>query len=149
MQMNPITTLYYISPCSFVFLTVPFFFIEYPQLLENPSWHFDPWIFVTNALVAFALNIGVYLLIGKTSALTMNVAGVVKDWILIALSTYLFQAPISALNLFGYGLAFLGVCIYNAFKLQAMKQQQSAKKAAETDEEKGKLLGDGQGSGKN
>jgi hypothetical protein len=32
----------------------------------------------------------VFLLIGKTSALTMNVAGVVKDWLLIALSVLIF-----------------------------------------------------------
>lgn len=32
----------------------------------------------------------VFLLIGKTSALTMNVAGVVKDWLLILLSVLLY-----------------------------------------------------------
>ena len=37
-----------------------------------------------------ALNMAVFLLIGKTSALTMNIAGVVKDWMLIALSVILF-----------------------------------------------------------
>jgi hypothetical protein len=38
----------------------------------------------------------VFLLIGKTSALTMNVAGVVKDWLLIFLSVFVYgcaQAP--------------------------------------------------------
>jgi hypothetical protein len=38
-----------------------------------------------------ALNISVFLLVGKTSALTMNVAGVVKDWVLIALSVWIFR----------------------------------------------------------
>jgi len=32
----------------------------------------------------------VFLLIGKSSALTMNLAGVIKDWILILLSVVLF-----------------------------------------------------------
>lgn len=32
----------------------------------------------------------VFLLIGKTSALTMNVAGVIKDWLLIALSVFMY-----------------------------------------------------------
>ena len=32
----------------------------------------------------------VFLLIGKTSALTMNIAGVVKDWMLIGLSVAMF-----------------------------------------------------------
>ena len=33
----------------------------------------------------------VFLLIGKTSALTMNVAGVLKDWLLIILSVVLYK----------------------------------------------------------
>lgn len=33
----------------------------------------------------------VFLLIGKTSALTMNIAGVIKDWMLIFFSFYLFK----------------------------------------------------------
>lgn len=38
-----------------------------------------------------ALNVSVFLLIGKSSALTMNVAGVVKDWMLIAFSVLIFK----------------------------------------------------------
>ena len=37
------------------------------------------------------LNMAVFLLIGKTSALTMNIAGVVKDWILILLSYLMYK----------------------------------------------------------
>ena len=44
---------------------------------------------------AFGLNMSVFLLIGKTSALTMNVAGVIKDWMLIALSVLLFHAEVT------------------------------------------------------
>lgn len=42
------------------------------------------------------------MLIGKTSALTMNIAGVIKDWALIFFSFYLFKAPVTPLNLAGY-----------------------------------------------
>lgn len=51
----------------------------------------------------------VFLLIGKTSALTMNIAGVIKDWMLIFFSFYLFRAPVTALNLFGYAFCCTGV----------------------------------------
>lgn len=44
----------------------------------------------------------VFLLIGKTSALTMNIAGVIKDWMLIFFSFYLFKAPVTTINLLGY-----------------------------------------------
>ena len=46
------------------------------------------------AAAAFGLNMSVFLLIGKTSALTMNVAGVIKDWMLIGLSVLLFHAEV-------------------------------------------------------
>merc|ERR1711915_698731 len=81
--LNPITTLYYVAPCCLLFLTVPWLFVEFPVLKETSTFHFDYFIFGTNSLCAFALNLAVFLLIGKTSALTMNVAGVVKDCILI------------------------------------------------------------------
>ena len=47
---------------------------------------------------AFGLNMSVFLLIGKTSALTMNVAGVIKDWLLIGLSVMLFHAEVLPLQ---------------------------------------------------
>lgn len=54
-------------------------------------------IFLSNAAAAFGLNMSVFLLIGKTSALTMNIAGVIKDWMLIGLSVLLFKAVGTAL----------------------------------------------------
>lgn len=78
---------YYISPTSLVFLFVPWLVLEYPKLLaahpdERAHWlgFSGSLVFVSNALCAFALNCAVFLLIGKSSALTMNLAGVVKDW---------------------------------------------------------------------
>ena len=50
-----------------------------------------------------------FLLIGKTSALTMNIAGVIKDWLLIFCSYYLFRAPVTALNMVGYAFCCAGV----------------------------------------
>ena len=77
-SLNPITSLYYIAPTCLVFLTLPWFFIEVPLLFGAASANFrqpDFLIFFFNCICAFALNCAVFLLIGKTSALTMNVAG--------------------------------------------------------------------------
>jgi hypothetical protein len=63
----------------------------------------------------------VFLLIGKTSALTMNIAGVIKDWMLIFFSFYLFHAPVTTLNLAGYAFCCSGVVWYNHAKLAALK----------------------------
>lgn len=138
--LNPITTLYYVAPCCLLFLTVPWLFVEFPVLKETSTFHFDYFIFGTNSLCAFALNLAVFLLIGKTSALTMNVAGVVKDWLLIAFSWSIIKDTVTPVNLLGYGLAFLGVCYYNHSKLQALKLKEAQKKSAQADEEAGLLM---------
>ena len=120
LKLNPITTLYYVAPCCFCFLLMPFFAIEYRQLVADTAVVINPFNFLGNALAAFGLNMAVFLLIGKTSALTMNIAGVVKDWLLIGLSVWIFHSAVSSLNLFGYIIAFMAVCWYNYQKLQAV-----------------------------
>ncbi|ESQ46641.1 hypothetical protein EUTSA_v10000222mg [Eutrema salsugineum] len=139
-NLNPITSLYYVAPCCMAFLSVPWMFVEFPILRDTSSFHFDFVVFGTNSVCAFALNLAVFLLVGKTSALTMNVAGVVKDWLLIAFSWSVIKDTVTPLNLFGYGLAFLGVGYYNHCKLQALKAKDAQKKVQESDEEAGKLL---------
>ncbi|XP_075496461.1 putative sugar phosphate/phosphate translocator At2g25520 [Primulina tabacum] len=139
-NLNPITSLYYVAPSCLAFLSVPWIFVEFPLLRQRSGFHFDFAIFGTNSLCAFALNLAVFLLVGKTSALTMNVAGVVKDWLLIAFSWSVIKDTVTPLNLFGYGLAFLGVAYYNHSKLQALKAKEAQKKAPPADEEATKLL---------
>ncbi|KAL8459042.1 hypothetical protein ACS0TY_003261 [Phlomoides rotata] len=70
----------------------------------------------------------------------MNVAGVVKDWWLITFSWSVINDTVTLLNLFGYGLAFLGVGYYNHSKLQALKMKEAQKKSAMADEEGRKLM---------
>ena len=64
--------------------------------MDGKQINWEPTVLWTNAAVAFMLNVSIYLLIGKTSALTMNVAGPVKDWMLIYLSSLVFDAPITS-----------------------------------------------------
>lgn len=52
--------------------------LELKPVMNDPQINFNPLIFITNAGAAFALNMSVFMLIGRTSALTMNVAGVIK-----------------------------------------------------------------------
>ncbi|WOK96794.1 putative sugar phosphate/phosphate translocator [Canna indica] len=149
-SLNPITSLYYVAPCCFAFLLVPWSVVELPILRASTTpLRPDLLIFGTNSFCAFALNLAVFLLVGKTSALTMNVAGVVKDWLLIAFSWSVIRDTVTTINLFGYGIAFLGVAYYNHVKLQALKVKEAQKKVAQADEEAGKLLDKVDGSGEN
>eukprot|EP00250_Pteridium_aquilinum_P027748 c3565_g1_i1 orf=346-1473(+) len=118
LTLNPITSLYYIAPCSFLFLFVPWFLLEKP-VMEAEQITFNFWIFFSNALCALALNVSVFLVIGRTGAITVRVAGVLKDWILIALSTLVFpESKLTGLNIIGYAIALTGVVTYNYLKMK-------------------------------
>ena len=66
---------------------------------------------LASAGTAFALNCASFLLIGNTSALTLQLAGVVKDWLLIVMSAAVFRHALTPLNLGGYLFAFAGALL--------------------------------------
>lgn len=124
LTLNPTTSLYYIAPCSFVFLFVPWYLLEKPGMGISQI-QFNFWIFFSNALSALALNFSVFLVISRTSAVTVRVAGVLKDWILISLSTIVFpESTITKLNIIGYAIAIIGVIIYNYLKVKDVQTSQ-------------------------
>ncbi|CAO2817830.1 unnamed protein product [Amaranthus hypochondriacus] len=126
LNLNPITSLYYIAPCSFVFLFIPWYMLEQPQM-DISRIQFNFWIFFSNAICALALNFSIFLVIGRTGAVTIRVAGVLKDWILIALSTVIFpESTITGLNIIGYAVALLGVVMYNYLKVKDVRSSQPA-----------------------
>ncbi|RZC53759.1 hypothetical protein C5167_012598 [Papaver somniferum] len=75
----------------------------------------------------------------------MNVAGVVKDWLLIGFSWRVIRDTVTMVNLLGYGVAFLGVTYYNYLKFQAMTSKE-AQKVQPADEEDAKLLEEREGA---
>ena len=102
---NSYTCIY--SICSFLFLFIPWYVLEKPGM-EISQIRFNFWIFFSNALCALALNFSIFLVIGRTGAVTIRVAGVLKDWILIALSTIVFpESTITGLNIIGYAIGKL------------------------------------------
>ncbi|KAL5795813.1 hypothetical protein ACOSQ2_000633 [Xanthoceras sorbifolium] len=118
LTLNPITSIYYLAPCSFVFLCIPWCFLEVSQI-EVEAILLNIWIFFSNSLCALALNLSTLLAIGRTGAVTIRVAAVLKDWILISLSTVLFpESIITGLNIIGYTIALCGVIIYNYLKVR-------------------------------
>jgi heme/copper-type cytochrome/quinol oxidase subunit 3 len=83
---------------------VPWYVLEKPGM-DLSHIQFNFWIFFLNAICALALNFSIFLVIGRTGAVTIRVAGVLKDWILIALSTIIFpESTITGLNIIGYGI---------------------------------------------
>lgn len=57
--LNPIQSLYYVSPACMVCLVVPYFVLEFPLMQDRAAWSFRPWHMLANASAAFFLNLAV------------------------------------------------------------------------------------------
>ena len=64
------------------------------------------------------------------SALTMNVAGVVKDWLIIIASAYLFGNLVNGMQVGGYLFAFVGVIYYNQQRVLSKQREQEQREDA-------------------
>ncbi|XP_047254370.1 probable sugar phosphate/phosphate translocator At3g14410 isoform X2 [Capsicum annuum] len=135
LKLNPISVMYYVSPCSALCLLVPWIFLEKPKMDEQLTWSFHPIALSLNCICTFALNLSVFLVISHTSALTIRVAGVVKDWVVVLLSALLFaDTKLTLINLCGYAIAIAGVAAYNSHKLkkEASRVSSNESQAAES-----------------
>ncbi|PKA62179.1 putative sugar phosphate/phosphate translocator [Apostasia shenzhenica] len=118
-RLNSISMMYYVSPCSALCLFIPWLFLEKPKMDSAGTWNFPPLILFFNCLCTFVLNLSVFLVISRTSALTIRVAGVVRDWVVVLYSAVLFSdTKLTIINIVGYGIAIAGVVAYNNHKLK-------------------------------
>jgi len=143
-KLNPVTTMCYVAPSCLLCLLLPFAVVEAGTVTSYTGAKVGPGLLLGSAALAFALNCSVFLLIGKSSALTMNIAGIVKDLMLIGLSVLLYKSIVTSTQVIGYSIALAGVFYYNYRKIQATQEQAVADKqqpkGRPPDEEKQKLL---------
>jgi len=73
-------------------------------------------IFITSVL-AFCVNLSIFLVIGKTSAVTYNVIGYFKLSLVVLGGFLLFQYPVVLLNILGIIMTLVGIVLYTHIKL--------------------------------
>lgn len=111
LKMDPLVSLYYFAPVcaalNFVLLIVTEGLEPFLEL-----YRLGPFILLTNAGVAFGLNITAVFLIGAASSLVLTLSGVIKDILLIVGSVIIFGSSITALQMFGYAVALGGLVLF-------------------------------------
>jgi hypothetical protein len=115
-KSNPLILLSLFAPVCFLFLFPIALFLEQGALakLVIPATGFTVAL---NTLTAFGLNFAVVLMISQESgALTLTLAGIIKDIALIVSSIYLFGNPVTYIQVAGYTLALLGLNCYHRIK---------------------------------
>jgi drug/metabolite transporter (DMT)-like permease len=134
--LNPLTTTFYVAPATCLCLFVGVMIFEVKEISTVVGMiSASPLTFVLNCSLAFLLNLAVFLIIGNTSALTMNIAGIAKDVVVITASTFLYTTVLSGRSISGFVLAVIGVSCYNYFKFRLMQQAANAKHQALEDTE--------------
>lgn len=111
-KMSPLVSLYYYAPICAIFNGIVAIIFEVPYMSWQNFERVGPVVLISNAGVAFLLNVAVVFLIGRTSSLVMTLCGVLKDIILIVASCVLFQTPVTPLQLFGYTISLIGLIVY-------------------------------------
>ncbi|KAF3935882.1 hypothetical protein ABW20_dc0102070 [Dactylellina cionopaga] len=111
-KMDPLVSLYYFAPVCAAMNFVLFICLEASTISLDDILRVGPIVLLLNALVAFALNVSVVFLIGKTSSLVLTLCGVLKDILLVIISVAWIHDPVKPLQIFGYSIALGGLVYY-------------------------------------
>ncbi|KAF9992950.1 Triose-phosphate Transporter [Entomortierella chlamydospora] len=126
---NPVATLYYISPIMFVLMSVLSLAIEDPFVQFSSSEFFTD--FNTGLLtmmmaggggfLAFAMTVAEFKLIKNTGTVTLSVAGISKEIVVISLSMVIFGDRLTFVNLLGLLVSIGGIVAYNYDKIKKLQ----------------------------
>ncbi|KAI8344585.1 triose-phosphate transporter family-domain-containing protein [Chlamydoabsidia padenii] len=106
---GPIATLYYLSPIMFVTMLFLSFLVEHPIDQFRQSEHFDnPYhilesfgLMAIGGLLAFAMLLAELALIKSTNTVTLSVAGISKELVVITLSVVIYGDVLTANAILG------------------------------------------------
>ncbi|KAK7686078.1 hypothetical protein QCA50_006353 [Cerrena zonata] len=111
LKMDPLVSLHYYAPvCALINLAILPFTEGLAPFME--VMRIGPLVFLSNALVAFMLNVAAVFLVSAGSGLVLTLAGVFKDILLISGSVLLFGSPITPLQVLGYSIALGGLILF-------------------------------------
>ncbi|KAG0495880.1 hypothetical protein HPP92_000571 [Vanilla planifolia] len=92
----------------------------------NSSWHIvrSCLLMLIGGSLAFLMVLTEYILISATSAVTVTIAGVVKEAITILVAVFYFHDPFTLLKGLGLLTIMIGASLFNLYKYQKLKKGQ-------------------------
>ncbi len=111
-KMDPLVSLYYFAPVCTLMNGLVALIWEVPKVSAAEVYAVGIPTFFANAMVAFALNVSVVFLIGRTNSLVLTLCGVLKDILLVAASMMIWGTIVTSLQFLGYAIALGGLIYY-------------------------------------
>ncbi|PJF19379.1 Nucleotide/sugar transporter family protein isoform 1, partial [Paramicrosporidium saccamoebae] len=120
---GPLRTMIFLAPFISISLFVLSMIFEGPTTILNSPF-FSSWrsalvsfgVCFVGGLQSFALVLLEYKVVEETSVLTMSIAGIAKEILIITLSVIVFGDKIRAINIVGAVISVIGICLYNIYK---------------------------------
>ncbi|XP_043566066.1 solute carrier family 35 member C2 isoform X1 [Chiloscyllium plagiosum] len=123
---NPIDTMYHLQPLMFIGL-FPLFLINEGLSLsaseklfryqETSTLLYMVFVLAAGGVLAFGLCFSEFLLVSKTSSLTLSVAGIFKEVCTLVLASHLMGDQLSTLNWLGFAMCLSGISLHVALKV--------------------------------
>ncbi|XP_020800066.1 solute carrier family 35 member C2 [Drosophila serrata] len=135
---NPIDMIYYMQPwmiASLVPLVLGIEGVKLVKVLEdmhNYTSNEITWAIARitfGALLAFLMEFSEFLVLCKTSSLTLSIAGIFKDICQLALAVTLKKDKLSLINVIGLVVCLAGIMCHLLHKYSSMKEAQKQQKA--------------------
>ena len=114
LKMNPIETLYYISPICLMWMVPAALLTELPTAYRTDSLRLvteHPFIFCASAIAGCFVNLTSFLLVKRTSSMTLKTLTMARNGGLVIVSAVAMGETITGLEAFGYsGLLVCFAC---------------------------------------
>lgn len=150
---NPVDTVYHLQPVMLLTLLPLAFYIDgvhmgsSRQIFLASDAHKVIWTglyLFAAALLAFMLGVSEYLLVYHTSGLTLSISGVVKEIIILTISTTAIEENnLSPLNTAGMVVCILGVALHATMKAHRARVESAKEEISRSQEDQKKLISSG------
>lgn len=131
--LNAMQLLSYQAPLSALILVgfVPIF-DDFRAILSYKMTVMAGAAIASSAILAFIVNMSTFMIIGKMSAITYNVAGHAKLCFVLAAGYILFDNKFNWLNMLGVTIAIAGVVAYSVIKMMPPKPAKTTSEKEQT-----------------
>lgn len=111
-KLNPLTSIQVFAPMASIILLICALVFDKDAITWEVIESVGKTALVANGLIAFVLNIAIYMAIQVASGLVFTLAGVIKDVVIITGSVIMFGTSVSTMQLLGYVMAMAGLQTY-------------------------------------
>ncbi|KFW71277.1 Solute carrier family 35 member C2, partial [Pygoscelis adeliae] len=134
---NPIDIMFHLQPLMFLGLFPLFAVFEgLPLSISEKRFHFHEagMLFslvgrklFLGGILAFGLGFSEFLLVSRTSSLTLSIAGIFKEICILFLATHLLGDRLSLLNWLGFAVCLSGISLHVILKAMNSKGEKALK----------------------